>query len=85
MGEAVYESVILSTNLHELADIVVGEMNLKNVTYKWSGGVDGGRGWKEDVKRMELSVEKLKKMGWKAKLSSREALRKTVRELMAEL
>ncbi len=74
-----------TTSVHELADIVVDEMNLKNVTYKWSGGVDGGRGWKEDVKRMELSVEKLKKMGWKAKLSSREALRKTVRELMAEL
>ena len=74
-----------TTSVHELADIVVGEMNLKNVTYKWSGGVDGGRGWKEDVKRMELSVEKLKKMGWKAKLSSRDALRKTVRELMAEL
>ena len=73
------------TSVHELADIVASEMGLKGVSYKWTGGVDNGRGWKEDVKLMKLSVEKLKSRGWVAKLSSAEAIALTVRELLQEL
>ncbi len=74
-----------TTSVHELADIVVGELGLDKVEYVWTGGVDGGRGWKEDVRRMALSVEHLKSKGWNAKLSSTEAIRKTVRELSSEM
>ncbi len=63
----------------ELADIVVSELGLKNVTFKYTGGVDGGRGWKGDVKTMQLSVEKLAASGYKLRYDSRGAVRETVR------
>jgi UDP-glucose 4-epimerase len=33
-----------------IAQIVIEEMGLKNVKLTFTGGVDGGRGWKGDVK-----------------------------------
>jgi hypothetical protein len=32
-------------SMEKIADIVVEEMDLENVEYKFKGGVDGGRGW----------------------------------------
>jgi UDP-glucose 4-epimerase len=34
----------------EIAQTVTQEMGLKDVEFKFTGGVDGGRGWKGDVK-----------------------------------
>ena len=71
-------------NVREIADIICEEMKLENVKYVFTGGVDGGRGWKGDVKVMLLSIEKLKEIGWKPKLNSRQAVRKAVKELLEE-
>jgi len=68
----------------EIADIVVEEMQLKNVEYQFTGGVDGGRGWKGDVKVMRLSIEKLKRMGWKPTYNSGEAVRHTTRVMLRD-
>jgi UDP-glucose 4-epimerase len=51
---------------------------------KFTGGVDGGRGWLGDVKVMHLSVAKLMKLGWRPKLNSEEAIRAAAKELVAE-
>ena len=67
--------------VREIAEIVSEEMGLKP-RFKFTGGVDGGRGWKGDVKFMRLSIEKAKETGWKPKLNSYEAVRKTARELL---
>lgn len=71
-------------NVREIADIVCEEMGLKNVEYRFTGGVDGGRGWKGDVKYMFLDVGKLKRLGWRPKLDSGQAVRKTVKALLKE-
>ncbi|MEM2419569.1 MAG: NAD-dependent epimerase/dehydratase family protein [Candidatus Bathyarchaeia archaeon] len=68
----------------EIADIICRKMGLKNVQYVFTGGVDGGRGWKGDVKYMLLSIEKIKKLGWKPKLNSRQAVEKAVEELLMD-
>ena len=68
----------------EIAEIVSDEMGLKP-KFRFTGGVDGGRGWKGDVKFMRLSIEKAKKTGWMPKLNSYEAVRRTVRELLATI
>lgn len=72
------------TYVKEIADIVVEEMGLEDVEYKWSGGIDGGRGWIGDVKVMQLSIDKLEAVGWSPRLSSSEAIRKAVREIIGK-
>lgn len=67
--------------VREIAEIVSQEMGL-SPRLKFTGGVDGGRGWKGDVKLMRLSIEKARKAGWKPELNSYEAVRKTVRDLL---
>jgi len=67
--------------VREIAEIVSGEMGLKP-RFRFTGGVDGGRGWRGDVKFMRLSIEKAKKTGWRPRLTSYEAVRRTVKELL---
>ena len=57
-------------------------MGLKNVELKFTGGVDGGRGWKGDVKNMLLDISQIKALGWKPKLNSRQAMKKTATSLV---
>ena len=56
-------------------------MGLKDVEFKFTGGVDGVRGWKGDVKNMLLDTSKLEGLGWKPKLNSKQAITETIKEL----
>jgi len=69
-------------NVKQIANIICEEMGLENVDYIFTGGVDGGRGWKGDVKTMRLDIGKLKKLGWKPELNSSQAVRKAARTLL---
>ncbi len=66
-----------------VAEVVCGSLGLEDVRYVWTGGVEGGRGWKGDVRDMWLDVGKLKGTGWRPALSSREAVRRAVHDLGA--
>jgi len=72
-------------SVKKIAEIVIEEMGFKHVELKFTGGVDGGRGWKGDVKYMMLDVSKLKALGWKPKYNSEEAVRLTTQALLKEL
>jgi len=52
-----------TTEVNKIAEMVVKEMNLKNVTFKYTGGE---RGWKGDIPRFQFDVSKINKLGWKA-------------------
>ena len=67
-----------------IASLMVEERGLKNVKFKLTGGIDGGRGWIGDVKNMLLDVSKLKGLGWKPRFNSLEAVRRTIREILEE-
>lgn len=69
-------------NVKTIAKIVAEEMKLENVKFKITGGVDGGRGWKGDVKNMLLDVSRLKSLGWKPKLTSEEAVKQATKDLV---
>ncbi len=71
------------TDVKTIADIVSEEMGLKP-EYRWTGGIDGGRGWKGDVKLMHLDISKLKSEGWEPKMTSEEAVRATVRGILGK-
>lgn len=66
----------------EIAKIISEEIGLKNVRFRFTGGVDSGRGWKSDVKYMLLDISKIKSIGWKPKHNSAEAVRLTTRSLL---
>jgi UDP-glucose 4-epimerase len=69
-------------DVKRIAEIVIEEMGLKGVDFKFTGGVDGGRGWLGDVKIMQLSVEKLGRLGWRAAMNSEQAVRLATQELL---
>jgi UDP-glucose 4-epimerase len=58
-----------------IAKIVAEEMDLNDVQFSFTGGVQGGRGWVGDVKNMFLNTSKLKSRGWKPVYNSEEAIR----------
>jgi len=68
------------TLVDEVADIVMEEMKLKGVTRRYTGGE---RGWIGDNKLVELSLEKMMKLGWKPLTPPEEAIRMTARWTMA--
>ncbi|WP_256393828.1 NAD-dependent epimerase/dehydratase family protein [Natronoarchaeum rubrum] len=70
-----------TTSVDRIAAIVADEMDL-DPEYEYTGG---DRGWTGDVPKMRLSIEKLAALGWEPELSSDEAVRRSARELIAEL
>ena len=65
-----------------IAKIVCEEMGLEDVNFSYTGGVDGGAGWKGDVKVMRLAIDKLKGLGWTPKYGSADSIRLTARDLV---
>ncbi|VVB86252.1 L-arabinose 1-dehydrogenase (NAD(P)(+)) [uncultured archaeon] len=70
------EDTISST---EIGRIVVEEMGLENVGFNYTGG---SRGWKGDVPRMMLSIDKIKSLGWKPFHNSEKSVRDAARSLL---
>ncbi|MCD6323702.1 MAG: NAD-dependent epimerase/dehydratase family protein [Desulfurococcales archaeon] len=68
----------------EIADIVIDELGLRNVEYVFRPATPDGRGWVGDVKFMLLDVKKLEGLGWRPSMTSKEALRATVKWLLKE-
>ena len=68
----------------EIANIVARQMGLTDVRYRYTCGVDG-LGWKGDVRVMQLSIEKIKKLGWTPKASSAQAILAAVKALLKDI
>lgn len=67
-------------NVSAIADIVVREMGLKNVKFKYTGG---SKGWKGDVPKVRMDIQKIKQLGWRAELNSDQAIRKSIKDLLS--
>jgi UDP-glucose 4-epimerase len=67
----------------EVAEEVIKAMRLNNVK-KIYKPVLHGIGWPGDVKRIALKIDKIKKLGFKQSMNSREAVRATTRRLLLE-
>jgi len=59
-----------------VADRVIQQMDLKNVKKTYAGGPSG---WIGDNPLVQLSLDKIKKLGWMPTISSEEAVRRTIR------
>lgn len=68
------------TTVTRIAEIIVEEMGLEDVEFKYTGGE---RGWAGDVPRMMLDISRIKELGWEPEHGSEEAVRLTARSLLA--
>ncbi len=66
------------TTVDEIASVISSELGLKNVKYTYTGGQSG---WTGDVFKMLLATDKIKKLGWKQKISTEEGIRLYIRWL----
>ena len=70
-----------TVNVTTIARIVVEEMGLKDVRFKYTGGK---RGWPGDVPVVKFDMSKIKRLGWEEKHSSEEAVRIAARRLLGK-
>jgi UDP-glucose 4-epimerase len=86
--EASYEVYNIASEdwitVDEVADEVIKAMGLSNVK-KICKPVLHGVGWPGDIKRIALKIGKIKRLGFKPAMNSREAVRTTVRMLLEEI
>lgn len=68
-----------SSKISRVAEIVVEEMGLSGVRFRYTGG---RRGWVGDVPQVGLNVSKMKRLGWEARHTSDEAVRIAARRLL---
>jgi UDP-glucose 4-epimerase len=69
------------TNVLDIAKIVIKAMGLKDVAIRTTME-PGGRAWPGDVRTMQLDTSKIRRLGWKAKRSSDQAVRAAAGELL---
>jgi UDP-glucose 4-epimerase len=68
-------------DVKSIAEIVVEEMHLPEVKFRFTGG---DRGWIGDVPKMQLAVDRIKALRWKPQVGSRESVRIAVRAMLEE-
>jgi len=71
-----------NTTVTTIAELVVREMKLQDVTFQYTGGK---RGWKGDVPCFQLDASKIKNLGWTPSYTSDEAVQKSIHEIYQEL
>lgn len=68
-----------NTTVTAIAHMIVEEMGLQNVRFNYTGGK---RGWKGDVHHFQLDARKINTLGWTARCTSDEAVRKAIKEIL---
>ena len=63
-----------------IAKIVVAEMGLSSVAFRYTGG---DRGWVGDVAKMQLSCDAMKALGWEPSVNSYESVVQAVRAALS--
>lgn len=66
-------------NSLSIAKIICEMLSLKDVQFA-NNNTENGRGWKGDVRQMQLDISKLLSLGWKPILDSKDAVKTAVKE-----
>jgi len=68
--------------VNEIAEVAVEIVGLENTpTFEYTGG---NRGWKGDVPVVRLNTDRIKDLGWRCQLSTREALKQSISSLLKD-
>lgn len=68
-----------TTEVTRIGELVAEEMGLENVSFQYTGGK---RGWKGDVPHFQFDISRIKNLGWKPSLTSDEAVRKAIKDIL---
>jgi len=69
--------------LNEMAKILLNQMDLTGKTkFVYLGGE---RGWKGDIPRLTLDITKIKKLGWRPKYNSKQAVTRAIKQNLNQL
>lgn len=71
-----------ATDVTTIAQMLIKEMGLNDVKFRYKGG---DRGWRGDVPQVRFNVDKINKLGWKARYTSDEAVRQGIREICNDI
>ncbi|HLJ75316.1 MAG TPA: NAD-dependent epimerase/dehydratase family protein [Thermoanaerobaculia bacterium] len=73
-----------ATSVNEIAQWTIEEMGLDatRVKLEYTGG---SRGWPGDVPQVRLDTKKMTALGWRPSMSSAEAVRRSIRETVAQM
>ncbi len=73
-----------ATSVNEIAQWTIEAMGLdpEHVRLEYTGGP---RGWPGDVPQVRLDTRRMEALGWRPKMSSGEAVRRSIRETMEQL
>ncbi len=81
-----YEYFNLTTNdnltVRQIAEMVIQEMGLTGVEVRYG---TSDRGWAGDVPRIRFTAEKMKSHGWAPQRNSHEAMRASIRGMLANI
>jgi UDP-glucose 4-epimerase len=71
------------TSVTEIAEWTIVAMGIDRakIEVKYTGGP---RGWKGDVAQVKLDTRRMSKLGWRPKMSSHQAVRRTIREIVEQ-
>lgn len=71
------------TSVTEIAEWTIEAMGIKrsSIDVKYTGGP---RGWKGDVAQVKLDTRRMTKLGWRPKLTSRQAVQRTIRDIVEQ-
>lgn len=69
-----------ATSVRKIADLVCEAMGLDDVKYNFTGG---NIGWKGDVPQFQYDLSKIHSKGWKARYTSDEAVKATLKAVLA--
>ncbi|MGZ5493964.1 MAG: NAD-dependent epimerase/dehydratase family protein [Thermoanaerobaculia bacterium] len=71
------------TSVTEIAEWTIAAMGIdrSEIEVKYTGGP---RGWKGDVAQVKLDTRRMSRLGWRPKLSSHQAVRRTIREIVEQ-
>ncbi|MEM4724035.1 MAG: NAD-dependent epimerase/dehydratase family protein [Candidatus Hadarchaeum sp.] len=70
--------------VNQIANIVTSTIGLKFVRFAYKP-VLHGVGWVGDVKRIALTIQRLKGLGWKPRLNSEQSIREAAKSIIEEL
>lgn len=69
------------TSVTRIAELVAEEMGVKP-EFSFTGGIEGGRAWKGDVRTVLLDIGKVVSLGWSPTMGSDDSVRLAVSELV---